>query len=454
MTPRAARRWLGMAFLLSLVLVNPYVRGDGNGYYAWLVSPAIDGDFDFENQYRHADPVFRSLMFDVDGGARDTMKAPTGHLANQWSVGPAVLWSPWFAVAHAAVRVAQLWTPALAADGYSWPYRYTCAIGTAVYGWLALLLAWRAAELVGFTAAAPIAVAIVWAATPLPVYQYFLPFHVPALEAFGVSLFVWGWLSLRPFARASQWAAWGAIAGLMTEIYQLTGVLLLIAAYELVVVARRDGLRRGIVSAATFGLAGLIVWMPQLIGKAVVYGTPWTTGYHDQFFWTQPRLLQTAISAEHGLFSWTPVAVLAAAGLIVAARTRVEFRVLLAVSAVFFYAVASYQNWHGRSSFGNRFFVGLVVCGVMGLAALWSAAGPARPIVRRLGVAVALALALWNAGLAIQWGTDIIPNQGPVDFRQVARNQVTAVPAEALRFLRLYFSSRDEVIRRIEERVR
>src|SRR5262245_46882851 len=107
MTPRAARVWFALVVLASLMFVNPYVRGDGNGYYAWLVSPALDRDFDFENQYRRSDRVFTNLMFDADGRARDDMKTATGHLENQWSVGPAMLWSPWFAVAHVAVRVAQ-----------------------------------------------------------------------------------------------------------------------------------------------------------------------------------------------------------------------------------------------------------------------------------------------------------------------------------------------------------
>ena len=163
------KRWLTIAFLLSLVLVNPYVRSDGNGYYAWLVSPIIDGDFDFENQYRHADPFFQLLMFEENRQPRPDMLTRTGRLGNQWSVGPAILWLPWFLTAHVGVQAARLWSPALPADGYSWPYRYACAIGTACYGWLALVFARRAAELVGRGATAPVAGVLAWLATPLAV---------------------------------------------------------------------------------------------------------------------------------------------------------------------------------------------------------------------------------------------------------------------------------------------
>ena len=231
-------------------------------------------------------------MFDRDGRARDDMKTSTGHLENQWSVGPALLWSPWFAVAHVGVRVARIWHPELPADGYSWPYRYACAVGTAVYGWIALLLAWRAAELVGFTAAAPVAVAMIWPATPLPVYQLFLPFHVHALAAFGVAWFVWRWLSFRPSC-ACHSGRLGRDRRLMTSSSTQRRH------------ARRGGMssssrRRDGVRPASSAVARS-PWpasrcAPQLIGKAVVYGTPFTTGYHDQFFFAEPRLLQTAFS--------------------------------------------------------------------------------------------------------------------------------------------------------------
>lgn len=445
-------RWFWLPMVVSLAFVNPYVRGDGNGYYAWLVSPALDGDLDFENQYRHADPLFRAVVFEPDGQVRANVRTATGHLPNQWSVGPALLWAPWFAAAHLGVRAAHVWDPSFPADGYSWPYRYACAVGTAVYGWLALVLAWRTAQAFAGAAAAAVGTAIAWAATPLPVYQFFLPFHVHALAAFGVAWFVWRWVSLRPLAQPAQWLQWGAIGGVMTMIYQLNGVLLLIAAYELAVTARRDGLGAALGAAGLFAAAALLVWLPQLVGKAVVYGTPWTTGYGDQFFFADPRLWQTAMSAEHGWFSWTPAAAIGVAGLILARRRRAEARVLVSVVAVFFFAVASYQNWHGQSSFGNRFFVSLTGLVAIGLADVWSRATSGGIWAARAAGAAAVALALWNAGLALQWGTGIVPNQGPVDFRVVARNQVTVVPKAAASFLRRYFTSRDAAARQIEER--
>jgi hypothetical protein len=441
--PRAIGRWWLAPVVASLCLVNPYVRGDGNGYYAWLVSPIVDHDLQFENQYRHADPIFQHLMFEADGRPRPEMITPTGHLGDQWAVGPAILWAPWFLAAHLGVHIAHLVAPALPADGYSWPYRYACAIGTVVYGWLALWLACRCADVMGLGAYAGLAAALVWAATPLVVYQYFLPFHVHALAAFVVAWFIWRWLTARPLDRVSLWRQWGALAGLMTVVYQLNAVLLIIVAAESVLAWRRRGLAWTAGALAQFGAAAFVVWIPQLVGKAIVYGTPLTTGYGDRFFFLSPRLWQTAMSTEHGLFSWTPLALVAVIGIVLAAKDRPPVRLLIAGAAVFFFAVASYQNWHGQSSFGNRFFLSLTVLAVLGVAEVAMRIARQPAFVRVAAMGVAVILCLWNVGLAFQWGTGLVPNRGPVDFGDVARNQVTRVPGEAARFLRVYLRSRD-----------
>jgi hypothetical protein len=193
-------------------------------------------------------------------------------------------------------------------------------------------------------------------------------------------------------------------------------------------------LTRGVAFAA----AGVLVCLPQLVGKTVVYGSPWTTGYEDQFYWASPRLWDTLWSANHGWWSWTPVAMVACLGWVRLWR-HAALRPVLIAAVVFYLAVASYQNWHGQSSFGNRFFLSWTVLLVVGLAAWLEAAG--RRVPHGALAAGVGALAIWNAGFIFQWGTNIIPNRGPVSFRQVAVNQ-TAVPGQLWTFLREYLGDR------------
>src|SRR5262249_55878891 len=56
-----------VVFLLTLPLVNPWVRGDGVGYYAYLHSLLIDHDLNFENEWRNANPSFVMGVLDANG---------------------------------------------------------------------------------------------------------------------------------------------------------------------------------------------------------------------------------------------------------------------------------------------------------------------------------------------------------------------------------------------------
>lgn len=436
---RGRARWWLAAWVVACALANPYVRGDGNGYYAWLVSPAIDGDLDFTNQFRRADPPFQTIVFDEAGAVRADALTPTGRVGNQWSVGPAVLWAPWFAIAHAGVHAAR-WTGAdIEADGYSWPYLWLVSIGTVTYGMLALWLSARVAHHLGLGDVALVAAAGIGLASSLPVYQVFLPFHVHALAAFSVAAFVAYWVSRPSMVSLREWAVWGALAGLMVQVYQLNGIFLIAAAIVWAQHVRVRGLMDAVCVGVAFALAGFAVCLPQMIGKAIVYGSPFRSGYADEFFWSDPRLWETLWSANHGWWLWTPVAALACLGWLRLWRLAPQVRPLLVSAVLFYVAVASYQNWHGQSSFGNRFFLSLTVLQVAGLAALMADTGGRA---RRLWVAGLAGLAVWNAGFIFQWGTNIIPNRGAVDFREVAINQVTVVPSRLAGFVVRYAGDR------------
>lgn len=443
-----SRAWW-LAAVVACLLVNPYVRGDGNGYYAWLVSPVIDGDLDFTNQFRRADPLFQTLMFSEDGTIRPEAMTPTGRIGNQWSVGPAVLWAPWFVLAHAGVSVARVFGSQLPADGFSWPYVWLVSMGTAVYGLIALWWSARIAAQLGYGRRAGLAALGIGLASSLPVYQLFLPFHVHALAAFTVAAYAAFWMRHQDMARTIDWWCWGALAGMMVQVYHLNAVLVLPAVWQWTRVVQRRGVRVAARSGIAFAAAAILVGIPQLVGKAVVYGSPWVTGYQDQFIWSEPRLWQTAFSANHGWITWTPVVALAIAGWVAVWRDHPATRAWLVSVPVFYVVVASYQNWHGQSSFGNRFFLSLTVWLVVGVAALADQA--ANHGWRRHVVPVILAgLIVWNLGFMFQWGTNIIPNRGPVSFREVAVNQVTLVPAQLTGFLRRYLGDRKGVQDAIE----
>lgn len=433
-------RALAAAFVISLAFVNPYLRGDGNGYYAWLRSPLIDGDVDFVNEYQRADTLFRQGFITDDGKPTPRMTtARTGRVENQWSIGPALLWLPFFGVAHVLALLG-----AGVADGYSPVYMWAVALGSALYGFAALVFGVSIARAMGAGAWAPAAAATVLAASSLPVYIYLLPFHVHAVAAFATGLyFWWGLVRLRGFT-PGHWAIWGATASLMVAVYFVHAVLLVPVLWRL---AGKGSGRDKLRALGAFGAAALPIAAIHLWSRYALYGS-FSTGYRDTFFFFSPRLWATAFSPEHGLLLWTPVLILAAVGLAALARRDPRARIMLVAWAVLFYVIASYQNWHGQSSFGNRFFVSLTALYVPGvsIALAWMASRA-----RLLPIAAAVLLSLWNAGFVFQWGLNIVPSRGPVDFRDVARNQFTVVPSRLGATAVQYFTGRDRLTRDVEQ---
>jgi hypothetical protein len=172
--------------------------------------------------------------------------------------------------------------------------------------------------------------------------------------------------------------------------------------------------------------------------------------------WRSPYFLAVLFSSEHGLFSWTPLLLLATVGLILF-RWR-EPRVgtpLLAAALAFYLFIACYPDWAGISSFGNRFFVSLTPLFILGLSVLLARTAT---LFRSQRAAVACACAVlaaflvWNAGFMFQWGAHLIPPRGPISWSAMIRNQFQAVPRQLAAHLEKYFFHRHDLMRQIENR--
>jgi len=440
------RRAAVLALLASVLVVNTHIRGDGNGYYAWLASAVVDHDLDFRNQYQHADPLFRNYHIDDAGQAQPALLTVTGHVGDQWAVGPAVLWSPWFLAAHAVVRL----TGMDPQDGYAPIYRRAVATGSVVYAFLAMMLSVWAAKRFNLPAnAARAAAAVMWGASSLIMYVYMLPFHVHTSAAFTAALFLWYWMSRSAPLQRSEWAIWGVCYGLMGMTYHVNLVFGLVALHAALASWRVRGVRM-LGDAFVFAAATVITAVPQWIGKAVIYGSPFATGYRDEFFWWSPRLWDTLFSSNHGAILWTPVILAGLAGLVL---LRKDARVLWMGAAMFlfYFTIASYQNWHGLSSFGNRFFISLTLPLVIGVAAVIDRAMKLGTKAVIAAAAAAVMLIAWNAGLAFQWVSKMIPNRGPVNMHLVIFQQ-TQIPRYVLSYGYRYFTDRENLIAEIEKR--
>ena len=207
-------------------------------------------------------------------------------------------------------------------------------------------------------------------------------------------------------------------------------------------------------SLIAMGAAALVAFLPTLITKKIIYGSFLNFGYVESWFWYSPAFFKIFVSSEHGLFSWTPLLVLAVTGFFLLRKYDRNFALCATVSfAVFAYMLGCYQDWHGISSFGSRFFVSLTPLFVIGLAAFLTRVAiliQHRHASAMLGSMVAIFI-LWNAGLIFQWGTHLIPARGPISWSTAAYNQVAVVPGEAGNVIKAYLSGRSALMNRIEQ---
>jgi hypothetical protein len=456
-------------FILSLPLCNPWVRGDGVGYYAFARSLLIEHRLDFRRDWLQANASFQLGRVDERGEIRPEEYTLTGHLNNHFAVGPALLWLPPLVLAHAGVLIYDRLGGHVAADGFSRPYLLAMSLATACYGFAGLFLAFRMARKYVDERWAFLATVGVWLASSLAVYMYLNPAWSHALSAFSVAIFLCYWQRTRGERTFAQWVALGALGGLMMDVYYLNVALFIFPLIDLIRMARperpqgadrrQSSLLHFLISAGALGIAALVAFLPTLITKKIIYGSFFNFGYIESWFWYSPAFLKIFFSSEHGLFSWTPLLILAVAGFFALRGYDRDFALRAVLSfAVFAYMLGCYQDWHGISSFGSRFFVSMTPLFVIGLAA--SFAWLARRLQQRrtlasqtlvlTGSLVAI-FALWNVGLIFQWGTHLIPARGPISWRTAAYNQFAVVPGEAGNVIKAYLSGRSALMNRIEQ---
>jgi hypothetical protein len=452
---------LALLFLLTLPLSNPWVRGDGVGYYAFARSMLIEHRLDFTKDWLAANTSFRMGRVDGQGNLMPGDYTPTGHLDNHFTIGPAILWSPFLLVAHASVLLYDRVGGHTPADGFSRPYMVAMAVGTAVYGFLALIISFSVARKYFSERWAFLAALGIWFASSLPVYMYFNPSWSHAHSAFTVTLFLWYWIRTRNARTWLQWMILGAIGGLTMDVYYVTGVLMLLPLLESLKsywnTRRNFGMAttgRLFVGNLIFAATLLAAFFPTLITKRIIFGSYLNFGYVEAWFWRSPALFKVCFSADHGLFSWTPILIAAVVGLFLLWRCDRELAVyLVLVFAALLYTIGCYQDWDGLSSFGNRFFVMLTPIFVLGLAASLDSLERAWKGRRAaiVSASVTAVLSLWNLGLIFQWGTHLIPARGPISWRDAAHNQFAVVPVEASQSVKNYLTRRKGLMDQIEQ---
>jgi hypothetical protein len=424
------RQWIFLfcLFVLSLPAVTTRIySSDEIQYFAYLRSLWFDHDLSFENEYRYFYDrgIARSEGFHETFLERET---EAGRRVNFGTIGCAILWTPFYAAGDLAARVTDA-----PRDGFSKPYVAAVAYGSAVYGFAAVVLAVLSAQRLGLPAFA--AALAVWLGTPLLFYMYVAPPFSHACSAFAVALFVWTWLKVRPSWTIGGALALGAASALMAMVREQD--VFLVAGPAVDFLLSRRGLRGSMAAGLAGVLAFAVAFTPQAVSYLRLNGHVGPSRLVTRkMSWHAPHALPVLFSPEHGYFVWTPLALIAIAGLVCLARqkrlrpdggsdesARVAVCMLLMI-ALQVYVSGSVESWTVAGAFGQRRFVAITVLLVIGLAALMQ-------IVSTRVVAVLVALAVyWNLALIAEFATGLMDRQRLEPARN-AYDAFVTVPRQA-----------------------
>lgn len=460
------RRWSWMIVAVFVALLPFWhqlggrVEGEGISFYVYLRSMAFDGDLDFSNEY---------VAFGVDrADPRLYQPTPTGVARNVHAAGPAVIWSPFFALAHGieavrgdrgseaggplAVRVFEPPPPGTAErrrgppseeeilmapgetgvpGGYSYPYVTSVGLGSIV--WMAVAALFLFGELRRRVPADASALAVLAALMggPLLWYTFFEPSMSHAPAAACLTLAVVAWLRWRRRPGLLLAILVGVTSGLLAmQRWQLV-LWLLVPAIDGAVRLWRSRKAGESVGPAfgqlvMIGAVATVSMLPQFYAWNAVWGrwllNPMGRDYLD---WGEPALWQVLFSQRHGLFLWHPLLIIACLGFVLAwRRDRALTLAGLGLLIVTWYVNASVQDWWGNDAFGQRRFAALYPFFAWGLAAV-IVSRTLRVDRRRLVAVIVLAIGI-NAGLAHGYRTGLIRRDWWVSGLDVLRCQFDA----------------------------
>lgn len=332
--------------------------GDPAGYYVWLPSSLIYHDVanpekTVEVRRKTFNRPERSI---VDEGFQHPEGAPEGVYLNKYTMGMAILYAPFFALAH-------LLAPLLGfeQDGYSLIYRYLIFLNAVIYGFLGLLVLRRVLLRYFTDYIAAWTLCIVGLATNL---YFFTSWNTGMSHAGSFLLFA------LLFDFTEKWYAnqrlkyavvVGLVYGLLTLIRpsdaMIVGVPALWGLTSLAAVRSRLAvLRRSWLHMVAAILCALAVGFPQLLFWKKYAGTFFYYSYGEEGFdFSKPHLLEGIFGFQNGWLVYTPVMALALLGIGWLWKKRNNyFWCVVLILPVQLYLIYSYWCWQWTNGFGAR----------------------------------------------------------------------------------------------------
>lgn len=343
---------------------------DPSYYYAQLRSPIIENDLDFRNETVTNGYVTKVTVTGLQGSA--------------WPVGPSILWSPFFLLAHCFVS---LLAPAKA-TGFSSPYIALVSFGSALYGIIGLFLLYRICRRFGDQYIAAIAVALALGATPLFFYIFRQPImaHTTSLLVSATLVLFYVHLTENQCLNNQSGLCFGVLLGL-SFLTRWAGILYVVLPMtyfgtQLIGITRTKNssalgslVRQVLVMIVTFGLT----ISPQLSLWRRLYGSFLASPQRsDSFVATAlpSNLLKIFLDTNRGLMIWSLFSFIGLLGMMRIPNPKVRISAMLYMGLQI--VLIGYRvDWYGGGGYGPRYFIEALPLLTIGFVCL------AQPVVKK-----------------------------------------------------------------------
>ncbi len=413
LTLALALSWAGAAWL------QPVFRSDAPEFFVYLPSLAFDHDLDFTNDWLEL--------------GYDHPPAPargSGLPGNKHPVGPALVWSPFYLLAHGYTLADHALGGPYVPRGYETPYRRAAALGTLFAVVLGAALLLRVLQRQAGEGAGRWALMALLGASPILFYALVASAMSHGVAFGAAAALVFALDRLRREPSRGAWLLAGALLGLTTLARWQAAVLALAFVPTALALLRERRLKvaDGLLAVA----AALAVFAPQMLVWQRLYGSPLTMPQGGGFVdWSSPNVLNTLFSADHGLFTWTPLTLAGLLGLLALLRRDAA----LAAGALLAFGATAWVNggvddWAAGEAFGaRRYDVVLPFLGLgLGQAVRWGeACARRRPLAAP--ALVVLAAVAWNVGFASQFRQRLY--SGPLSLERLAGHQARGLRERA-----------------------
>lgn len=386
MPPRLFFAGLALVWLAAFCHFDQWrtviLRSDSWGYYLHLPATWVYhdvGNYDRSiaawRQYNPTDPDPKADRY----GLRPT---PTGALAIKYPVGVALLESPFFALAQVCCQL----TGRYPADGFSLPYLLLAGLSTLFYALLGLILLYRLLRAYFSSGVVQLTIATLALATNLFFFSTYTVGMAHPCAFFLLALLLRAvdrWYRA-PGYRDAVWI--GAALGLLaaTRAPDVVAGVGIVAFWGLCtprtggssqpngVAGRAQVFWQKRKQLAVAVATGAAAFAPQLLYWKTVSGQWLYYGYQgEKFHWTAPEISNGLFSFQNGWLVYTPVMVLALAGIFWLRRhAAAAFWPLALVLPPYLYITYSWWCWQYINGFGSRPMVDLYPLLAFPLAAL------------------------------------------------------------------------------------